>query len=109
MAERLLAVTGYLVCQFLLLLLTPVTLALTLVNRRLRQVQQALEQSAPEPVHIHYEVHQHLHLERPSTYQQVLDQVSRQLPLTQVQPVPVRSGRAGRGQHREQATVYLNN
>ncbi|HEY9842905.1 MAG TPA: hypothetical protein V6D23_20735 [Candidatus Obscuribacterales bacterium] len=109
MAERLLAVTGYLVCQFLLLLLTPVTLVLTLVNRRLRQVQQALEQSAPEPMHIHYEVHQHLHLERPSTYQQVLDQVSRQLPLTQVHPVPVRSGHSSSGRQQERATVYLNN
>ena len=103
MAERLLHVTAYVLCQFLLVLLMPVAMLLSVISGLFRQLQRDLEQAveAPvlgvptqsKPVHVHYELHQHVHVERPSAYEQTLDQVSRHLPrsLQQIRTLPVLS------------------
>lgn len=86
MIAKLLLATGALIYQILLVLLSSATLMLSLVNTLLRQLQQSVE-SEPQ---IHYEIHQHLHLESPSAYLQTVDNVSRhmRLPLPAVQHVP---------------------
>jgi hypothetical protein len=81
MAARTMHLTGYLVCQFLLVLLIPVAMLISLVNTLLLQLQRQLQRLAEQPVHIHYEVHQHVHLNRPTAYQEALDQVSQHLPV----------------------------
>lgn len=81
MNERLLKMTGYLVCQFLMLLLTPLVLLLTSINALLRELLQEVEKASNKPVHIHYELHQHVHLESTATYTQTVDNVSKHMPL----------------------------
>lgn len=101
MAERLLHLTAYVLCQFLLVLLMPMAMVLSAISCLFRQLQRDLEQAVDppllgkptqsKPVHIHYELHQHVHVAKPSAYEQTLDQVSRHLPrsLQQIRTLPV--------------------
>jgi len=45
-----------------------------------------------QPLHIHYEIHQHLHITQPNAYQQVLTHVTQGLPVT-LQPLALQSAR----------------
>lgn len=104
MVERLFTMTGSLIYQFLLLLLTALTVTLAAINALLRELQNLLEgQTTRSRIHyeVHHEVHQHLHLEQPTAYQQTVENVSRHiplplrqvshLPLPQVNQVPLRA------------------
>src|SRR5947208_2143564 len=90
MAERLLTVTAYLIYQFLMLILTSLSLLVSALNLWLKQMQRSLEQTSEPRQLIHYEVHQHVHLEQPTAYLQTVDNVSRHLPvpLQQVRHLP---------------------
>lgn len=90
MAERVIRVSGYVICQLLLALLIPFAMVISLFNRLLLKLQQELQRAAEQPVHIHYEVHQHVHIEAPTAYQRTLDDVSRHLPvpLRRVEALP---------------------
>ncbi len=90
MAERLLQITGYVICQLLLALLIPFAMLMSLLNRLLLEMQSQLQRASEQPVHIHYEVHQHVHIEAPTAYQRTLDDVSRHLPvpLKRVESIP---------------------
>lgn len=90
MAKRVIRVSGYVFCQLLLALLIPFAMVISLFNQLLLKLQKELQRAAEQPVHIHYEVHQHVHLDKPTAYQLTLDDVSRHLPvpLKRVEALP---------------------
>lgn len=81
MNEHLLRWTGYILAQFLLLVLSPVIFLLSACLALLKSLASSMRQAPKAPVHIHYELHQHIHMPQSNLYQQTLEQVSQHMPV----------------------------